>query len=222
MHRSPTFRLLLALLLPFFFLVTACDSGGSNEEEDINNSFSFSISPTSSSSSAEAVPKVSEKDLNGFSFFIDTQDIDEAEEQAFAIYFNNEESFSEENATEGLFGFVARASTQPGTGSYTLTSGRDGEPPSSDFIGLLYEDMSAQSTGGAPFYVFESGTLELTTSNDNEVSGQITATATAFSYEGSGENLELTEEEVEITGNFTAENLNTYIDFGQFATPSGS
>lgn len=221
MHRSPTFRLFLALLLPVFFFVSACDSGGSNEEE-INNSFSFSISPTSSSSSAEAVPKVSEKDLNGFSFFVDTQDIDEADEQAFAVYFNSEESFSEESTTEGLFGFVARASTQPGTGSYNLTSGRDGEPPSTDFTGILFEDVSTQSTGGAPIYVFESGTLELTTSSDDEVSGQITATATAFSYEGSGQDIELTEEEVEITGSFTAKDLSTYVDFGQFAAPSGS
>lgn len=208
MKRLSSLRALLVLLLPLFFVISACDSGGANEEE-VNHEFSFEITPTSSSNTEAAVPKISEKDLNGYSFFVDTDDIEEADEQAFVIYFSGNESLSQQNATDGLFGFVARQSAQPESGEYTITDGSNGQPSPSEFIGLLDEDPTTQSS---PFYVIQNGTLDLSTSNDNEVSGTITGTATAYTFTNS----EVTQDTVEVSGSFTAKNLDTYVPFESY------
>ncbi len=206
----------LSTLLPSCLVVLsllvlpACDSGGSSSEDEINHEFSLSITPTSSSANT-AVPKVTEKELNGYSFFVDTEDIEQAEEQAFVIYMSGNESLSQENATQGLFGFLARRSTQPGTGEFTITDGSNGEPTTSEFVGWLYEDLT--NTQSAPYYFLRSGTLNLSTSNDNEVSGTIRGTATAFTFTETG----VTEETVEVSGSFTAKNLDTYVPFGEYA-----
>lgn len=212
MRYLPSFRFLLALLLPAFFVISACDSGGSNEEE-INHEFSLSITPASNAEAA--APKVSAKDLNGYAFFVDTDDIEEVEEQAFVVYFSSNESLSQQNATHGLFGFVARQSSQPGTGEYTITNGANGEPTASEFIGWLYEDLS--STQSSPFYLIQDGTLDLSTSNDNEVSGTISGTATAYTYTNS----ELTHETVDVSGSFTAKNLDSYVPFNEYTGAPG-
>lgn len=213
MRQLSSLRYLYLVFIPLLVAFTACDSGGSNGgEEDFNNEFSFTVTPSSGTEATTS--KVSQKNLDGFSFFVDTDDIENAEEQAFAIYFSGSESFSQQNATQGLFGFVARQSTQPSPGEYTLTDGADGEPAPSDFIGFLYEDF--QSQGSSPFYIVQSGTLTLSESNDSVVSGEITATAKAITIEGSGEDMQYTEEEVEITGEFKAENLDTYVPFGEY------
>lgn len=214
MKRLSSLRILLVLLLPVFFGISACDSGGSNEEE-VNHEFSFTITPTSSSSTDGAVPKISEKSLNGYSFFVDADDIEEVEEQAFVVYFSGNESLSQQNATQGLFGFVARQSSQPGTGEYTITDGSNGQPTSSEFVGWLYENLT--NTQGSPYYFIQSGTLELTTSNDNEVSGTITGTATAYTFSSSG----VTEETVDVSGSFTAKNLDSYVPFDEYTGTSG-
>lgn len=210
----------LSVVLLSLFLLPACDSGGSNGETEINNEFSFTITPASSSGTVEAVPKRSQKDLSGFSFFVDTDDIEETQDQSFAIYLSGGDS--EENIAQGLFGFVARQSTQPDEGEYALAD-LQGTPSPSDFIGALYEDTQNISTAeGAPYYFIRSGTLDLDESNDNVVSGELTATATEYTIEGSGTDIQLTEETVEITGQFTAKNLDTYVPFDQYTDPSGN
>lgn len=217
MIKSSSFRILLALLLPAFFVLSACDSGGSNGEEALNNEFSFTITPTSSSNSNAAVPKIEQKDLDGFSFFVDTDDIEDVEEQAFVIYFSGGEDFSQQSASQGLFGFLARQSSQPGTSTYNLTDGSTGEPSPSDFMGFLFENAENMAAQDTPYYVFQSGSVTITESSDNEVAGSVSASAIGYTFTGT----EYTEETVEITGEFTAENLDTYVPFGQYTeTPA--
>lgn len=207
MTRAPSVHLLVLALLPFAFLVAACDSGGASED-GINNQFSFTITPTASSSTA--FQKQSQKDLDGYSFFVDAGDIAEVDDEAFVIYFNGNESFSEDNATNGLFGFAARDAGQPETGSFSITDGSDETRSSSAFIAWLYEDL--QNTQNAPYYLFQSGTLSLSTSNDEEVSGQLSGTAIEYTVSASG----LQTDTVEVSGSFTAEDLDTYVPFGNY------
>ena len=96
MRYSIPLRVLCIALFPFLF-ATACDSGGSNDSVD--NQFSLTIEPTSSSGTTVE----QQEEVSGFSFFVDAEDT-ETEEEAFAIYMDNEESFSTESASQGLFG----------------------------------------------------------------------------------------------------------------------
>jgi len=209
MTRSVSARPLLLALLPLLFVLSACDSGGTNDEPEIDNEFSFTITPTSSSSSV-AVPKRTQKDLNGYSFFVDTGDIEDVDDEAFVIYFSGNDSFSENSATNGLFGFAGRNAGQPGTGSFSITDNPEDGHASSDFIAWLYED--AENTRSAPYYFFQSGTLSLSTSNDDEVSGQLSGTAIEYTVTSSG----FTTDTVEVSGSFAAEDLDTYVPFDNY------
>lgn len=193
-------RILFIALLPVALVLQGCDSGGSSAE--VNNEFSLTIEPTSSS--ATAPEAVSQETVNGFSFFYDAEN-PETGEQVFGIYLSNNESFSSGNASQGLFGFVARASGRPGSGDYQFASGGSLQP--SQFVGFLYRDIANIQT--APFYVIESGTLNLQTSTDSEVAGMVDAEGTAYTFTDSG----FTQESVTITGTFTAEDVDTFVNF---------
>lgn len=199
MHSRPVYSISLALL-PLLFLFAACDSGGSNT--DVNNEFTLTIEPTSSS--ATTPEAVSQATVNGFSFFYDAEH-PETEEQAFGIYLSNDQSFSAQSSNQGLFGFVARASSRPGTGTYDFSNGETLQD--SQFIGFLYEDIG--NPQGSPFYVIDGGSLTLNESSNSKVSGSIEATGTAYSYSGS----ELTQEPVTVTGSFTAKDVETFVPF---------
>ncbi len=207
MKRLLSARILCLVLLPLAFTLTACDSGGSGS--DIDNQFTLTISSSSSSSTA-AVPKKAKKDLNGWSFFVDTEDVEEVDEQSFVVYFNDSESFSEQNATQGLFGFVARRSSQPGTGDYTISD----QSSSSNFVAWLYEDLG--NTQNAPYYLIHDGTVSFETSTDNKVEGTISGTATEFEFTSTGASLDT----VDVSGSFTAKNLDEFVDFSNYTDQS--
>ena len=189
-------RVLCIALFPFLF-VTACDSGGSNDSVD--NQFSLTIEPTSSSGTTVE----QQEEVSGFSFFVDAEDT-ETEEEAFAIYMDNEESFSTESASQGLFGWIALDASQPGTGEYNFNS--DGEVTENGFAAVLWKDV--QNTQAAPFYVVEGGTFTLSESSDDKVVGSVDATGTKVTITPSG----ASEEPVTITGSFTAENIDTFVE----------
>jgi hypothetical protein len=195
-------------LVPLLFVLTACDSGGSNTE--IDNQFSLTIS--SSSSSTAAVSKKTKKDLSGYSFFVDAEDVDDVDDDAFVIYLSGNESFSEQNATEGLFGFMARNSGQPGTGEYSITD----DPSSSEFGAWLYEDLTDRESG-APYYFIHNGSLSLSTSTDRKVAGSISGRATEYAFTSTGVSLDT----VDVSGSFTAKRLDTYVSYSNYADPSG-
>lgn len=193
-------------LLPFFFVLSACDSGGSNGGETVNNEFTLTIEPTSSngsSASSKAWQEADPEEISGFTFFVDEEN-PETGEQVFGVYLSDEESFSEQSATDGLFGFLARSSGQPSTGSYSFTddpSGIDEE----DFSGVLYRDFSDFQS--APFYVIESGTIDVETSSNDEFAGSIDASGTRYTVTQSS----VEQQPVSITGEFSAENVETFL-----------
>jgi hypothetical protein len=203
MKRLISARILCLVLLPLVFTLTACDSGGSGS--DIDNQFTLTISSSSSSSTA-AVPKETKKDLNGWSFFVDTEDVEEVDEQSFVVYFNDSESFSQQNATQGLFGFVAQRSSQPGTGDYTISD----QSSSSNFVAWLYEDLD--NTQSAPFYLIHDGTVSFETSTDNKVVGTLSGKATEFEFTSTDMSLDT----VDVSGSFTAKNLDEFVDFSNY------
>lgn len=197
-------RIFYVALLPLALLLQGCDSGGASA--DINNEFTLAIEPASSNATASEA--ASQATVSGFSFFYDAEN-PETGEQAFGIYLSNSQSFSSESASQGLFGFVARASGRPGTGTYDFANGDSGLG-ASQFVGFLYENIA--NIQSAPFYVIESGTLTLEASSGSKVSGSIDATATAYTFTNSG----MTQETVTITGSFTAKDVETFVSF---ATP---
>lgn len=192
----------LALVVPFTLFLTACDSGGANEET-VDNEFTLTIEPTSTSSSA--VPKAQEEEINGFSFFYDAEN-PETNEQAFGIYLSDAESFSQQEATDGLFGFIARDGSRPAPDTYTFGDLRAESEPSG-FVGVLYKDFT--NFQSAPFYLIESGTLTIETSSDDEVAGSIEASGTKITQTGSS----FEEEPVTITGSFSAKDVETFVPF---------
>jgi len=196
MRYSIPLRVLCIALFPVLFVI-ACDSGGSNDSVD--NQFSLTIEPTSSSGTTVE----QQEEVSGFSFFVDAEDT-ETEEEAFAIYMDNEESFSTESASQGLFGWIAWDASQPGTGEYNFNS--DGEVTENGFAAVLWKDV--QNTQAAPFYVVEGGTLTLSESSDDKVVGSVDATGTKVTITPSG----ASEEPVTITGSFTAENIDTFVE----------
>jgi hypothetical protein len=198
-------------LLAFFSLAlvfSACDSGGASEDE-VDNQFSFTVTPVSSSTSA---PKQSAggKNLSGYSFFIDADEVDGPNDEAFVIYFSGNESFSEESATTGLFGFAARNSGRPGTGPFPITDGSDGDRSPSDFIAWLYEDV--ENTQNTPYYSIQDGTLSFSTSDDDKVAGDLEGTAVEYRFTSVG----LQTDTVNVSGSFTAEDLDTYVPYGSY------
>lgn len=197
MHRStPSVLLVSAFFL--LFALTGCDSGGSNGVSD--NEFSLDITPSGQSSSS--IENVEDKTVNGFSFFADGE---VNGEQFFAIYLTGDNSFSEESTPEGLFGWIARTSGQPNTGTYDLS---DADLTSSQFGAALWEDFSEDLTTEQPFYVTQSGTLTIDESSDTEVAGSIDAEATGYTFT----NGTLEDETVSITGSFTATNVEEFIE----------
>jgi hypothetical protein len=194
---------LLALVSCVFF-VAACDSGGSNEAQ---NEFSLKVKEPSAKA-------FSNRTLNGYSFFVDTQDIDEANEQAFGIYFNGNNSFSADSPPEGLFGVIGREGSQPGTGSYQLANGT-GQVAPTDLRGFLYEAVQDQES--LPYYVIIGGTLDLSTSTDATVAGDLDAEAIAYTIAGSGQNLTVNRDTVTVTGQFSAKSVDSYLPIGNYS-----
>jgi len=192
-----TLSALLLFLLSLAIGLSACDSGGA-EEDEVDNQFSFTIEPTSSGSATVE----QEEELNGHSFFVEAED-SETGEEVFAIYLNDEDSFSDESATQGLFGWIGRDASRPGTGEYAFNS--DGETTNTRFGAIFWEDI--QNTQTAPFYIIDSGTVTLSESSDGKVSGSVDASGRKLIITSSG----TAEEPVRISGSFTAEDVDTFV-----------
>lgn len=179
--------------------LSACDSGGSNEEESINNRFSLTVTENGGGAAAKQATET----LEGFSFFATGTD-QETGEQGFAVYMSDDENFSQQNATSGLFGLAVRLSGLPGTGSYSVTEDGSVLEGGSDFALVLYKDFGSQS---GTVYIANGGTIELTTSNNDRVEGTIDVQAEGFTFSGTtGETVSAT-----ITGSFTAKNVSTFM-----------
>lgn len=191
--------LLVASLLTLS--LSACDSGGSSEEESINNRFSLEITSVGDGSAAKAPAET----VEGFSFFAQGED-PETGQQAFGLYFADEQDFSQQAAQEGLFGFIARASSRPGTGTYSITDSDEGVS-SGAFVMVLYKNIGS-NTG--TFYVANSGTFNITASDDNRIEAEVDVQATEFSFDTN------TTQTVNITGTITAENAETFLGFSGF------
>lgn len=211
--------LLLPLLcLALVFGLTACDSGGSNgdDTEETNNEFSLNVTPKSSTSESATAKALRDTTIEGFSFFFSGQDSDG--DDAFAIYFNDSESFSNQNAQDGLFGFLARETLRPDEGTYDVDN-PDVGLNSGSFVGVLYEDFGDDGFQDAPFYIPQGSNNSFTidTSNEDEVSGSVDIpNAFAITFDLSTTPASVDTTEVSITGSFTAKNVD---DFAAFATP---
>jgi len=202
MNGLPFAPISLALLFPLLLFAGACDSGGA-EEKNVDNEFTFEIASASSSSIESERAAVQDTTISGFAFFFADQ-IPETGQGAFAIYLNDSNSFSRENASRGLFGWLTGGSERPGTGSYSLKGDASFDDP--DFTGTLWEDFEGGLQGGA-LYAIESGTLTLDSSSEARVAGTIEATATATALSDTGTTKEL----VTISGSFTAEDVEVFI-----------
>lgn len=212
MTRFISYRLVLAIFLPILFVISACDSGGSNDEE--SNEFSLQI--TTSTASAVAPKAVSDTTIDGYSFFYSDQHPQTGEE-VFSIYLSGNESFSEEGAQEGLFGFLARNTTRPSEGTYDLVD-LDQGIESGDFVGVLFEDYGSDGYEDRPFYVPTSGTVTLSQSSSDRVEGSVDLNAHAISFDFSSPTPTVDTTEVDITGSFSARDVQK---FANLATPSG-
>lgn len=204
---------LLSLRLFFFallsaFVLSACDSGGSNGDT-VQNEFSLDISPTASTQApmAKAGPDTT---ISGFSFFF--SDTNPEGDEAFVIYFTGNDKFSTQSVQQGLFGFLGRNGLRSdlGTGSFDVVNTDKGFN-SGKFVGILFEDFETSSQFGSnPYYVPESGTIDISKSTSNEVEGSVDLSAYKLQIDTSGATPTVDSTQVNITGNFSAKDVGQY------------
>lgn len=214
MKRLLSRRFLYLALFPLLFGLTACDSGGSDgNDAEVQNEFSLEVDSKSSTSGNVASKTRRDTTIDGFSFFYRGQN--QRGDEIFGIYLSDNESFSSQNASNGLFGFLARNSSQlPNTEEHDIVKLEQGFD-SGDFISVLYENLSTSGFQDAPFYIPQGGTVEFSTSTEDEVSGTIDIpTAYAITPNTSTGTLDTTE--VSISGSFTAKSTD---GFAPLTTP---
>jgi hypothetical protein len=205
MTRLRPVRLLSLVLLSVLFTLSACDVS-SVTDELIDNTFSLTIAPTSSAEASLASPSKAARDktVDGYSFFYDDTN-PETNEQVFAIYFTGGESLGGD-AKGGLFGFLARNSDRPDTGSYTVVQ-QDQDLNRSNFVGALYEEFGSGDFQGAPYYLPTGGTVTIDESGSGEVAGSVDIDAFKVTVDTT-ESPAVDSTRVEITGEFTARDVN--------------
>lgn len=212
MTSTPSYRFILAVFLPVLFVISACDSGGSNGDETTNE---FSLTVTTTNSSGAMAKAVSDTTIRGYSFFYAGQNPDTGEE-VFSIYMSGNDSFSDQSAQDGLYGFLARQSSRPNAGEYDVVH-LEQEIDSGNFIGVLFEDVGSSGSNNEPFYVPDGGTVTLTSSTSDRVEGRVDLTAEAISFNFSGATASIDTTDVQISGEFSARNVE---QFANLARPS--
>jgi len=212
MRYSILLRVLCIAFLPLFVGLAACDSGGSNGGS-VDNEFSMDVSPKGSDSGSSAAKALRDTTIEGFSFFYAGQS--SGGENVFGLYLSESESF--DTPQQGLFGFFVRNSQRPGAGSYNLVGPGQGLVgpgqgfDSGNFIGMVYEDFG-DSFRDTPFYVPQEGTVDLSESTGDKVSGTVDIpTAYAITYDLSTSPPSADTTEVTITGSFTAKSVENFV-----------
>lgn len=195
--------------------IIACDSSGDNgNDTSFQNNFSFDITETSgSTAAATAAPGKAVSTLEGFSFFFDGTN-PESGDQAFVVYFTQENALDDGAANEGFFGVVFRESLRPGSNTYNFAS-LDSEPnPQSDFGMMIIEGIGDFGTDGGSYswYLGEGGTLEMTTSSDDRVDATVNAEALRVSFDGTTTDTT----RVTVDGSFSARSADSFVGFTPF------
>lgn len=190
------FGLPLLLLAPLFLTVTACDSGGnsSNDVDDqpfLDNAFSLTVTDSTGKS----------KTLDGFGYFATGQDPDSGIE-GFVLYFVDEEEFSENDASNGLFGIAVRNAARPGIGQYSASDDDQRFEDGSSFFMVLYENLGTQS---GTIYSVTDGNINVTRSESDRVDGDMNLQASAFTFDDGGSELPVT-----IEGSFRAPGVSSF------------
>lgn len=211
MRPSRSLRLLGYSLLPLLFLLVACDSGGTGDnEEAIDNRFRLEINEVSSSTDGQATVSSSKAlaELNGYSFFAEGSD-PETGESGFGIYFNDSESFGEQSAQQGLFGVAARQGGQPSTGLFPVDTSETAISAGNALVMLLFENVGDDQ--GMSYYLGTGGTIDFETSTDQRISGTLDVNALRIQLAYTDTSVVSDTTSVEITGEFTAKNGDTYL-----------
>lgn len=207
-HPSASLVLIVACL--FSLALSSCGSTDSDDEPDIDNRFSLEITPSGENSAAIVVRET----LEGFSFFATGED-PETGQQGFGIYLNNSDEISANSSQNGLFGYLAKQSGQPGTGTFELA---DINNDDTDFdSGEKFAFVIIRNSGSqqqSSFIIGESGSVNITRSNSEIVEGTISATGVEMIISSD----EFTETPVAITGEFTASSVDLFLgsDFTPF------
>jgi len=207
---QPPACLVLIVACLFSLALSSCGSTDSDDELDIDNRFSLEITPSGENGTTVVVRET----LNGFSFFATGQD-PETGQQGFGIYLNNSEDISVNSSQDGLFGYLAKQSGQPGTGTYELAdiNNNDTDFDSGEkFAFVIIRNSGPQQQSS--YVIGESGTVNITRSNSEIVEGTITATGIELVFSSD----EFTETPVTITGEFTARGVDLFLgsDFTPF------
>lgn len=224
MLRTHPVRFLLAAVLPLFFVVSACDSGGSNEEPD-NHEFQLDITPLSSQSTQKVTTGADEDTtLNGYSFYQNPPASQSpGDRNVFLIYLNENETLEERRNQEGLLGFAKSIGGRPGAGEHPITdASSDAYQNGEAFIFELYYDYGAVLEGdieGLVYYSMIDGTITIEGGGSRSVTGSVDAVAEAIRYVNpdSTTGYEIIRDTTRVSGEFQARDADTFLPF-----PSGS
>lgn len=208
-YHPPAFLVIIVACL-FSLALSSCGSTDTNNETDIDNRFSIEILPSSENGTSVIVRET----LEGFSFFATGQD-PETGEQGFGIYLNNSEDFTVNSSQNGLFGYLAKQSGQPGTGTFELADINNddtGFDTGEEFAFVIIRNSGSQQQSS--FIIGESGSVNITRSDSERVEGSISATGVEMIIGSDG----VTETPVTITGEFTASGVDLFLgsDFTPF------
>ena len=205
----PTMRLLplqssLFVLLASFILLplAACDSGGSSDAPTddppaLDNAFSFTVTDEEGAT----------RSLDGFAYFATGTD-PETDVEGFVIYFIDDEDFSQNGATNGLFGLAVRKSGRPGPGSYAISTADADFESGTTFAMVFYEDLSSSSP---TIYEILEGTIDVSRSESDRLDGTLSLAGAALDFSNGGEP---TERAVTIEGAFRSPGVSSFFGTG--------
>lgn len=190
--------------LALLFVLVGCDSSGS-VDDDKSPSFdnSFSLKVTNSEGRVH--------NLEGFAYFA-TGEVAETGEEAFVLYFIDDESFTQTGASTGLFGLAVRNSGLPGPGQYAVSQDDDDFERGSTFMMILFENVGDQL---GTVYNIDGGSINFDTSTSSRIGGALNLQASSFSFadEDGGE------DRVTIKGAFQSPGVNSLFGLGSLFRP---
>lgn len=199
MRLLPLQSLLFALLASLLLLpLTACDSGGSSDAstEDpspLDNAFSFTVTDSEGATQS----------LDGFAYFATGTD-PETDVEGFVIYFLDDEDFSQNGATDGLFGLAVRKSGRPGPGSYAISTADADFERGATFVMVLFENLSSSSP---TVYEILEGNIDVSRSESDRLDGTLSLAGTALDLSDGGES---TERPVTVEGTFRSPGVSSF------------
>jgi hypothetical protein len=213
---------LVGAILPLFLVISACDSGGSNEEEQNDHEFTLDISPASFETEVKRRAPSEDTLLNGYTFFRNPPPSESpGDRNNFLLYLNENETLEDRQNQEGLLGFASYLDGLPAPGEHPI-EGRstDAYQDGEAFRFLLYYDYQKYTSGdlnGLTYFNCLDGTITFQQASEDWVAGSVDAVAEAVRIVApdTSTGYDIIRDTVNVSGEFEGKNATSFLPFPQ-------